>query len=116
MDWVQKDMVGSLLKLQTAEAAQAGAAVVPVVHTMAAVVAVQEALIIPEGAVQVEAVEEAPADHITQEAAEEMQGEVVATPVANRVAEEGVPAAQAVVAAPAAGRIAEAESQISVHW
>ena len=67
--------------------------------------AVPEALIIREGADQAE---EAPADHITQGTVEEIPGEVVATPVADRAAEEGVPADQAVVAAPAVGLIAEA--------
>ena len=61
----------------------------PAVHTMAAVVAT-------------------PVIHITQGTVEEIPGEVVATPVADRAAEEGVPADQAVIAAPAAGLIAEA--------
>ena len=78
--------------------------------------AVPEALIIREGADQAEeapevhtmaAVVATPVIHITQGTVEEIPGEVVATPVADRAAEEGVPADQAVVAAPAVGLIAE---------
>lgn len=98
------DRVAAVLEVRTILAADRAAAVLevhiiregadqaeeaPAVHTMAAVVAT-------------------PADHITQGTVEEIPGEVVATPVADRAAEEGVPADQAVVAAPAVGLIAEA--------